>query len=195
MQTWCQEFKYLPLQNLCQRPLLWSTVDETCCDLNCSRRPIETWHPLACRASAPPCACLLSWVFYGLLCLSSWGCLWAAASASWWCPGRRGRPTRLVEMNWVRGNSYTVVISGMSQMGMGMRTSSLALCPITRTPTNHTRKSSGESLDISSFWLNFLYKRPEISTKNCYFSYIYSIYIYIYIYIYKYSIIRQDLSI
>ncbi len=140
MHAWCQEFKYLPLQNPCQRPLLWSTVDETCCDLNCSRRPIETWHPLACRASAPPCACLLSWLFSGLLCLSSWGCLWAAASASWWCPGRRGRPTRLVEMNWARGNSYTVVISGMSQMGMGMRTSSLALCPITRTPNKPHKK-------------------------------------------------------
>lgn len=58
---------------------------------------------------------------------------------------------RLVEMNWEMGDSYTVVISGITRMAkMGMRTSSLALCPITRTPTNHTRKFSGESSNVSS---------------------------------------------
>jgi len=68
---------------------------------------------------------------------------------------------RLVEMNWEMGDSYTVVISGisrMAKMGMGMRTSSLALCPITRTPTNHTRKFSGESLNVSSFGFHLIFR-------------------------------------
>lgn len=52
----------------------------------------------------------------------------------------------LVEMNWAMGGFFWVeeMPRETREMELEMKTSSHISCPITKTQTNHTRKSSGE---------------------------------------------------
>lgn len=82
-----------------------------------------------------------------------------------------------VEMNWAMGVSSWAAIGETPQrtreVVLGMRTSSPALYHTTRTPTNHTRRSSGEHFGMdaqrnTTSYHNIRFQRQFANGRHCF---------------------------